>query len=57
MGGYYKWQVLAVFLLVLGMGAVTAEDPYRFFDWNVTYGDIYPLGVRQQVLGQHIVFA
>ncbi|KAG7594108.1 Multicopper oxidase type 1 [Arabidopsis thaliana x Arabidopsis arenosa] len=28
--------------------AVTAESPYRFFDWNVTYGDIYPLGVRQQ---------
>ncbi|XP_010539810.1 PREDICTED: L-ascorbate oxidase homolog [Tarenaya hassleriana] len=28
--------------------AVTAEDPYRFFTWNVTYGDIYPLGVRQQ---------
>ncbi|KAK7409881.1 hypothetical protein VNO78_00262 [Psophocarpus tetragonolobus] len=24
-----------------------AEDPYRFFNWNVTYGDIYPLGVRQ----------
>ncbi|KAF8410342.1 hypothetical protein HHK36_002869 [Tetracentron sinense] len=28
--------------------AVSAEDPYRFFTWNVTYGDIYPLGVRQQ---------
>ncbi|KAF2595219.1 hypothetical protein F2Q70_00045511 [Brassica cretica] len=28
--------------------AVTAESPYRFFEWNVTYGDIYPLGVRQQ---------
>ncbi|XP_062164123.1 L-ascorbate oxidase homolog [Alnus glutinosa] len=27
---------------------VGAEDPYRFFDWNVTYGDIYPLGLRQQ---------
>ncbi|XP_044475545.1 L-ascorbate oxidase homolog [Mangifera indica] len=27
---------------------VKAEDPYRFFNWNVTYGDIYPLGVRQQ---------
>jgi len=26
-----------------------AEDPYRFFNWNVTYGDIYPLGVRQTV--------
>lgn len=25
-----------------------AEDPYRFFEWRVTYGDIYPLGVRQQ---------
>lgn len=25
-----------------------ADDPYRFFNWNVTYGDIYPLGVRQQ---------
>jgi hypothetical protein len=28
---------------------IVAEDPYRFFNWNVTYGDIYPLGVRQQV--------
>lgn len=42
-----RWGVLA-FFLVLGMDCTTAEDPYRFFDWNVTYGDIYPLGVRQQ---------
>ncbi|XP_077246764.1 L-ascorbate oxidase homolog [Tasmannia lanceolata] len=27
---------------------VNGDDPYRFFTWNVTYGDIYPLGVRQQ---------
>ncbi|XP_047327257.1 L-ascorbate oxidase homolog [Impatiens glandulifera] len=27
---------------------VNADSPYRFFNWNVTYGDIYPLGVRQQ---------
>ncbi|BFG42401.1 hypothetical protein CerSpe_286750 [Prunus speciosa] len=39
-------KFLAAFLLVLGFA--TAEDPYRFFNWNVTYGDIYPLGVRQQ---------
>lgn len=26
----------------------SAEDPYKFFNWNVTYGDIYPLGVRQR---------
>ncbi|XP_058098418.1 L-ascorbate oxidase homolog [Magnolia sinica] len=31
-------------ILTVGYG----EDPYRFFTWNVTYGDIYPLGVRQQ---------
>ncbi|KAF8026267.1 hypothetical protein BT93_F2927 [Corymbia citriodora subsp. variegata] len=36
---------LAVALLFAVVGA---ENPYRFFDWNVTYGDIYPLGVRQQ---------
>ncbi|CAK8530998.1 unnamed protein product [Lathyrus sativus] len=26
----------------------SAEDPDKFFNWNVTYGDIYPLGVRQR---------
>uniref|UniRef100_A0ACD5UTD7 Uncharacterized protein n=1 Tax=Avena sativa TaxID=4498 RepID=A0ACD5UTD7_AVESA len=25
-----------------------AEAPYRFYDWNVTYGDINPLGTPQQ---------
>ncbi|CAH8258324.1 unnamed protein product [Arabidopsis lyrata] len=37
--------------LLIGLSllfAVVAEDPYRFFEWNITYGDIYPLGVRQQ---------
>ncbi|XP_023547180.1 L-ascorbate oxidase homolog [Cucurbita pepo subsp. pepo] len=27
---------------------VGADDPYRFFNWNVTYGTIYPLGLPQQ---------
>nr|DAD46647.1 TPA_asm: hypothetical protein HUJ06_016584 [Nelumbo nucifera] len=35
-------------ILVFLLAFVRAEDPYRFFTWNVTYGDIYPLGVRQQ---------
>lgn len=39
---------VAVFLVVIG-NTVVAEDPYRYFDWNVTYGTIYPLGVPQQV--------
>lgn len=39
--------IMLVFLLVT---SVSGEDPYRFYTWNVTYGDIYPLGVKQQVL-------
>lgn len=41
--------VLVVAVLILG-DFISAEDPYRFFTWNVTYGDIYPLGINQQVL-------
>jgi hypothetical protein len=29
--------------------AARAEDPYRFYTWNITFGDIYPLGVKQEV--------
>ncbi|KAK9267200.1 hypothetical protein L1049_009620 [Liquidambar formosana] len=39
------------FFVVLGLvlvHGVNGEDPYRFFTWKVTYGDIYPLGVKQQ---------
>jgi len=28
---------------------VQADDPYRFFDWRVTYGNISPLGIPQRV--------
>ncbi|KAF5195103.1 L-ascorbate oxidase-like protein [Thalictrum thalictroides] len=35
---------LAAFVLV------QAEDPYLFFNWNVTYGTLSPLGVPQQVI-------
>ncbi|CAN8240158.1 unnamed protein product [Cochlearia groenlandica] len=38
----------ALFISLSLLLAVTAENPYKFFNWNVTYGDIYPLGVRQQ---------
>ncbi|KAF7841414.1 L-ascorbate oxidase-like protein [Senna tora] len=40
----YFWCVLQ--LVVLGL--VASEDPYRYFNWNITYGDIYPLGLKQQ---------
>ncbi|KAK1419718.1 hypothetical protein QVD17_28998 [Tagetes erecta] len=43
-------QNLPIFITItiLFISLVTGEDPYKFFEWNVTYGDIYPLGVRQQ---------
>jgi len=44
-------RVCSVLLLVvLLVASARGEDPYRFYTWNVTYGDIYPLGVKQQVL-------
>ncbi|KAG9148007.1 hypothetical protein Leryth_003592 [Lithospermum erythrorhizon] len=41
---------LVVLLLIATTFFVSsrAEDPYKFFTWNVSYGPIYPLGVRQQ---------
>lgn len=42
------WAFLICTTFFLSGVFVVAEDPYRFFEWNVTYGDIYPLGVRQQ---------
>ncbi|EXB55116.1 L-ascorbate oxidase-like protein [Morus notabilis] len=38
---------LIVLVLCFGNG-VNGENPYRFLTWKVTYGDIYPLGVKQQ---------
>ncbi|KAF5747214.1 L-ascorbate oxidase [Tripterygium wilfordii] len=40
------WSLLCVTVSVFAIAG--AEDPYRFFNWNVTYGDIWPLGVRQR---------
>lgn len=40
------WSLMVVLLVLVE--CTNGEDPYRFFTWNVTYGDIYPLGVKQQ---------
>ncbi|XWS40244.1 hypothetical protein CRYUN_Cryun18bG0123700 [Craigia yunnanensis] len=42
------WQRCSAILFLAVVVVVQAEDPYRFFNWNVTYGDIFPLGLRQQ---------
>jgi len=44
--------VSSVFVGVLacwGALSVIAEDRYLYFNWEVTYGTIYPLGFPQQV--------
>ncbi|WCJ44320.1 SKU5 similar 5 [Euphorbia peplus] len=44
-----KCSICTLLCFVASLFAIVgAEDPYRFFNWNVTYGDIYPLGVRQR---------
>ncbi|XP_077239207.1 L-ascorbate oxidase homolog [Tasmannia lanceolata] len=35
-------------LVCIFAAVVRAEDPYRYFTWNVTYGTISPLGIPQQ---------
>ncbi|KAF5950066.1 hypothetical protein HYC85_012059 [Camellia sinensis] len=45
--GSWRCVMVVLFLMVLN-NCINGEDPYRFYTWNVTYGDIYPLGVKQQ---------
>ncbi|KAK4340508.1 hypothetical protein RND71_041970 [Anisodus tanguticus] len=48
-----RWCRIALVLAVyMAVYEVVAEDPYRYFDWRISFGDIYPLGVRQQVKDQ-----
>ncbi|KAL5578825.1 hypothetical protein UlMin_011267 [Ulmus minor] len=37
-----------VLVLLHFNGGVNGENPYRFYEWKVTYGDVYPLGIKQQ---------
>ncbi|RDX92755.1 L-ascorbate oxidase-like protein, partial [Mucuna pruriens] len=46
--GFSKRVCCVLFLVVVLVACARGEDPYRFYTWNVTYGDIYPLGVKQQ---------
>ncbi|THF96214.1 hypothetical protein TEA_000918 [Camellia sinensis var. sinensis] len=46
--GSWRCVMVVLFLMVLNNNFINGEDPYRFYTWNITYGDIYPLGVKQQ---------
>ncbi|KAM0979853.1 hypothetical protein ACFX2C_015643 [Malus domestica] len=45
----YKSACCVILVALLTVTCTNGEDPYRFYNWNVTYGDIYPLGIKQQV--------
>ncbi|KAK1360542.1 L-ascorbate oxidase-like [Heracleum sosnowskyi] len=37
-----------ILVILCNIISVSGESPYRYFHWNVTYGDIFPLGVKQR---------
>ncbi|KAG6495466.1 hypothetical protein ZIOFF_043291 [Zingiber officinale] len=37
-----------LFIALLLPASILGDDPYRFFTWNITYGDIWSAGVKQQ---------
>ncbi|XP_010498473.1 PREDICTED: L-ascorbate oxidase homolog [Camelina sativa] len=43
-----KYNASLLIVLSILIIVVMAEDPYRYFQWHITYGDIYPMGVKQQ---------
>lgn len=42
-------EYIITILVFLCIKIANADNPYRFYNWKITYGDIYPLGVKQQV--------
>ncbi|KAG8080393.1 hypothetical protein GUJ93_ZPchr0007g5248 [Zizania palustris] len=47
-GGAVALLVVLLALPLMPVDRVAGDDPYRFFTWTVTYGDISPLGAKQQ---------
>ncbi|KAK1422589.1 hypothetical protein QVD17_17874 [Tagetes erecta] len=43
-----KRNLVVICALFFVISSINSEDPYRYFTWKITYGDIYPMGVKQQ---------
>ncbi|KAG7539739.1 Cupredoxin [Arabidopsis thaliana x Arabidopsis arenosa] len=48
MGWWLNGAVWTMMMAISTIPFVQADDPYRFFDWRVTYGNISPLGIPQR---------
>ncbi|CAB4274185.1 unnamed protein product [Prunus armeniaca] len=46
--GLHTSVCCVILVALLTVTCTSGEDPYRFYNWNVTYGDIYPLGLKQR---------
>ncbi|CAN4078362.1 unnamed protein product [Withania somnifera] len=40
--------IIIIILVLVTSQVVYGGNPYRYYTWRITYGDIYPLGVKQQ---------
>ena len=49
------WSSILVLLCLFLVKGINGGNPYRFYDWKVTYGFIYPLGVKQQVSSLYLL--
>ncbi|KAJ3679373.1 hypothetical protein LUZ60_017384 [Juncus effusus] len=43
-----SFSLLSFLIVSFSLSGVRGDSPYKFFTWVITYGDIYPLGVKQQ---------
>ncbi|CAN0911868.1 hypothetical protein LINGRAHAP2_LOCUS27097, partial [Linum grandiflorum] len=41
--GGWLWVGLVILMCLVSGAWVKAEDPYRYFTWEVTYGTVSPL--------------
>ncbi|CAA7048654.1 unnamed protein product [Microthlaspi erraticum] len=48
MGWWLNSGVWTMSMIIIIISSVQADSPYRFLDWRVTYGNIYPLGIPQR---------
>lgn len=51
------YSVILTILLVVCVSilqSVYADNPYRYYTWKITYGNIYPLGIKQQVYNSSV---
>jgi len=48
--GEYRRLLLLVFVWVFFFREAYCGDPFVFYDWNVSYIEAAPLGVKQQVI-------